>query len=66
MAAAPGLLASAEGSGLLVVGGRGRGSVAGVLLGSVSQQCIRHAPVAVAVVPRPSNTEESEVHHAHT
>jgi nucleotide-binding universal stress UspA family protein len=39
--------ASAE---LLVVGARGIGHFAGMLLGSISDYCVRHAPVPVVVV----------------
>ena len=45
------LLTEAKGAGLLVVGSRGRGSIAGLVLGSVSQQCLHHAPCPIVVVP---------------
>ena len=48
--AAEGLLSEAEAADLLVVGSRGHGGFAGLLLGSVSQQCASHAGCPVVIV----------------
>jgi len=45
------LLNAATGAELLVVGSRGHGTFAGMLLGSVSQHCVQHAPCPVVVIP---------------
>ncbi|HEY8534283.1 MAG TPA: universal stress protein [Micromonospora sp.] len=55
------LLAAAETAQLIVVGARGLGGFAGMLLGSVSQAVVRHAPCPVAIVrPRATASEPAE------
>ncbi len=44
------LLDAADGADLLVLGGRGHGSFAGALLGSVGQHCVQHARCPVVIV----------------
>ena len=44
------LLKEAEQAGMIVVGSRGRGGFATLLLGSVTQQVVHHAPCPVVVV----------------
>lgn len=52
-----GLLAWSEGADLLVVGSRGRGGFKGLLLGSVSTQCVHHATCPVVVVKSPKGLQ---------
>jgi nucleotide-binding universal stress UspA family protein len=49
-AAARALITAAEGADLLVVGSRGRGGFASLVLGSVADTCTRHSPAPVVVV----------------
>ena len=50
------LIDSAEDADLLVVGSRGLGGFTGLLLGSVSQHCVAHAPCPVLVVRASSDS----------
>ena len=54
----PVLLNAAKGASLLVMGSRGLGAFAGLLLGSVSTHCVTHATCPVTVVLRPIRGRE--------
>ncbi len=58
------LVAAAAGAELLVVGSRGHGAMAGMLLGSVSEYVVAHAPCPVLVIrsgeyPSTTSTESN-------
>ena len=55
--AAPVLLEAASDADLLIMGNRGHGGFARLLLGSVSSQCATHATVPTVVVPGEKPTE---------
>ena len=49
------LIEQARDAALLVVGSRGRGAAASLLLGSVSQKLSHHAPCPLVIVPTPDD-----------
>jgi nucleotide-binding universal stress UspA family protein len=49
--AAAALVDEAKDATMLVVGSRGHGGFVGMLIGSISQGCVTHAPCPVVVVP---------------
>jgi nucleotide-binding universal stress UspA family protein len=55
------LLSAATFADLLVVGSRGHGTLAGILLDSVSQHCVQRAPCPVIVVPDASATSPTRL-----
>ncbi len=53
------LLTAAQGARMLVVGSRGAGGFAGLLMGSTAEQVVRHASVPVLVVPVAETADRS-------
>lgn len=65
-APAESLIKSSQTARMLVVGSRGRGGFGQLALGSVSEQCVRHAACPVLVTrlsPRPSRRSAETVPH---
>jgi nucleotide-binding universal stress UspA family protein len=58
------LVNAVTGRDLLVVGSRGHGGFAGLLLGSVSQQCAHHAPCPVVIVRAAKVSTREPTHDA--
>jgi nucleotide-binding universal stress UspA family protein len=56
--AASALLEEAKDADVLVVGARGHGGFAGMILGSVATQCSRHAEIPTVVVPHANSGED--------
>lgn len=46
------LLDAGKGAQLMVLGSRGHGAFAGMMLGSVSQHCVQHATCPTVVIPK--------------
>jgi len=67
-AAAEVLMREATADDLLVVGSRGHGGFAELMLGSVSHQCVHHAPCPVVVVhpAKPNATRDESKKEAET
>lgn len=47
---ATGLIEASEGASLLVVGSHGYGGISGLVMGSVSQQCLHHTTTPLAII----------------
>ncbi|HKT56530.1 MAG TPA: universal stress protein [Microbacterium sp.] len=58
------LISESDGAEMLIVGSRGLGGVAGLILGSASQYCVEHAHCPVLVVPAAGRTAHDRNAHA--